>query len=138
MTHEAEAGYAYGGLCNRLRAITSGISLAETFNQPLEIHWFINNDLNAPFEDLLTISQFPNVSVKSFKQYSDVDLKYHINSEYILEDYFIKQRFSEGYFDVSRNLSFDYFNSIDFDNNHVLIKTVRKFFSYDFSLTYCF
>jgi hypothetical protein len=40
------------GLCNRIRVIDSGISLANEWNVKLVIFWKLNNDLNASFYDL--------------------------------------------------------------------------------------
>lgn len=40
------------GLCNRIRVIDSGISLANEWNVKLVVFWKLNNDLNASFYDL--------------------------------------------------------------------------------------
>jgi len=41
-----------GGLCNRMRAIASGVFLSQEHRLPAEIEWNIDNGLNACFEEL--------------------------------------------------------------------------------------
>ncbi len=47
-----------GGIANRLRAIVSGISLADELRVPVKIVWAVNSDLAAPIDDLLNLTVF--------------------------------------------------------------------------------
>ena len=48
-----------GGLCNRLRAILSALSLARDCQAPLEIVWFRDEGLNARYDDLFLPFSIP-------------------------------------------------------------------------------
>jgi len=51
--------HPYGGLCNRMRCIDSGIHLARDLGQRLRVIWEPNDDLNAEFYDLFkTVDHF--------------------------------------------------------------------------------
>lgn len=53
-----------GGLCNRLRAIMSAISLARDIQAPLKIVWLRDAGLNARFSDLFNpLPEIPDVPV---------------------------------------------------------------------------
>lgn len=54
-----------GGLCNRMRAISAAISLADLFEkEQLRIIWFRDWGLNCCFHDLFHSISLPNVQVK--------------------------------------------------------------------------
>lgn len=54
-----------GGLANRMRAIASGVALAECARQELRVFWFRDQGLNCPFRELfLTDIPFPFVQVR--------------------------------------------------------------------------
>lgn len=54
----------YAGLCNRLRAIASGLQLAKKLNIPITIYWNRTKDCNCNFNDLFDIAYIP---IKGFK-----------------------------------------------------------------------
>jgi hypothetical protein len=41
-----------GGLCNRMRSVDSGISLARNLDKRMLVFWWMNNDLNCHFDEL--------------------------------------------------------------------------------------
>lgn len=58
-----------GGLCNRMRAIASGIDLAEDLGVPLEVLWAENSELNAPFQALFEpIDQIAKIEAPTEKR----------------------------------------------------------------------
>ena len=46
------------GLCNRMRALDSAISLAKKLDRPLNLYWFRANDLNCRFDQIF---EFPDI-----------------------------------------------------------------------------
>ena len=50
---------AQGGLANRMRAIASGLVLARKTYRDLLVIWYKNEELNASFGDLFTVSNLP-------------------------------------------------------------------------------
>lgn len=44
----------YGGLANRMRAMNAAIEFAKSEQVPLQVIWFCNAELNAPYEALFT------------------------------------------------------------------------------------
>jgi hypothetical protein len=42
----------FGGLCNRLRAIDSGVALARKYDRKLNVIWGVNSDLNISISDI--------------------------------------------------------------------------------------
>lgn len=44
----------YGGLANRMRALNAAIEFAKAEEVPLQVVWFCNDELNAPFDALFT------------------------------------------------------------------------------------
>lgn len=44
----------YGGLANRMRTLNAAIEFAKEQQVPLQVIWFCNAELNAPYEALFT------------------------------------------------------------------------------------
>ena len=61
------------GLCNRIRVIESGISLAAFKNDNLTILWKVNSDLGARFEDLFEPIYVVNMKIKVFNIFGPQD-----------------------------------------------------------------
>ena len=59
----------YGGLCNRINAITSCIEYAEKYNFILKIYWENNIDLSADFNDLFKEVDMNFVSIVKLRWY---------------------------------------------------------------------
>lgn len=59
-----------GGLCNRMRAMASGIFLAQKFHLPASVHWNNATGLKADFQDLFLPINIPNVSVVENKKWT--------------------------------------------------------------------
>ena len=64
-----------GGLCNRLRAISTMIELCFEIKQDLEICWQNNDELSANFEDLFVPIQYKDINI-SFIKSGQHDLKF--------------------------------------------------------------
>ena len=71
------------GLCNRLRALISGICLAEEYQIPLIVHWSVNHACGTVFENLFDPSSLPSfVSInplpliKAYHVVSDKDIDF--------------------------------------------------------------
>lgn len=64
-----------GGLCNRLRAISTMIELCFEIKQDLEICWQNNDELNADFGDLFVPIQYKDINI-SFIKSGQHDLKF--------------------------------------------------------------
>ena len=54
----------YGGLANRMRAMNSVIELAKLSSIPVNVVWFSNFELNAPFGELFETPDYPMLRVK--------------------------------------------------------------------------
>jgi hypothetical protein len=54
-----------GGLCNRMRATDSAISLSKKLNKPLRLVWCKNQELNCGFDELFVVPK----SVEKFQQH---------------------------------------------------------------------
>jgi hypothetical protein len=54
-----------GGLCNRMRAIDSAISLANSVNQKLEVFWVIDSEMSQNFHDLFKPITHQNIVVRT-------------------------------------------------------------------------
>lgn len=52
-----------GGLGNRMRAIASGIAIAQHYNVPAKVYWNIRQGLHAEFADLFKPLQVPSVEL---------------------------------------------------------------------------
>lgn len=60
-----------GGLCNRLRAIDSGVLLSEKINKPLRVLWMLSPDLNCSYNSLFeSPKKFTVVNVKAAQRSS--------------------------------------------------------------------
>lgn len=46
----------HGGLCNRLRAIASGLIWAEQSGDPLEVLWCLNDEMDFYYSDVFELS----------------------------------------------------------------------------------
>lgn len=58
-----------GGLCNRMRAMASGIFLAQKFHLPATIYWNNASGLKADFQDLFQPISLPNVAIVENKNW---------------------------------------------------------------------
>lgn len=82
-----------GGLCNRMRAIASGLFLAKELNLPVTIYWNNNNGLKANFNDLFSPIVHNNIeiienkkwiyNIRGKKDYYTHYLSLHINNDII-------------------------------------------------------
>jgi len=67
-----------GGLCNRMRAMASGIYIAKKLNCPISVYWNKNSECFADFTELFQPVSTDNVSVKPYYRsdfYLDLDRK---------------------------------------------------------------
>lgn len=55
-----------GGLCNRMRAIASGVYVSKALGIPLEVVWKKNNDCYANFDDLFCLPLTDDFTVRPF------------------------------------------------------------------------
>lgn len=60
----------YGGLCNRINAITSVVNFSNENNFKLKIFWEKNSDLSADFTDLFEDLNLENVLIVKLRWYS--------------------------------------------------------------------
>ncbi|MEG1643981.1 MAG: hypothetical protein RR293_07555 [Bacteroidales bacterium] len=60
----------YGGLANRMRAVNSMVEFTRETAIPLNVVWFANFELNAPFSSLFLPIQDSMVSIEESKPYS--------------------------------------------------------------------
>lgn len=115
-----------GGLCNRLRAIASAMSLATHLNQELRVSWHINSDLNASFSNFFSMNQDNLIN-------SD-DKSEPVKFDFIITDGILKEILSTGYFEVNQETSLRYFNKHLLLNRNIFISSCRKFFPYPNSI----
>lgn len=86
------------GFANRLRALVSGICLAEELNIPLVVHWFpLSPECRCRLENLLDPASFPSfvkITTEDLFQAKEIlsfeDLKYFIDSWDVQSDMVIK------------------------------------------------
>lgn len=70
-----------GGLCNRMRAIASGIYISKKLGCPISVHWNKNSECFADFTELFQPILAENVSVKPYRRsdfYLSLDRKRNI------------------------------------------------------------
>lgn len=111
-----------GGLCNRLRAIASAMSLATYLNQELRVSWHINSDVNTSFSNFFSMNQDSLAN-------SNDNLE-PIKFDFIITDGTLKEILSTGYFEVNQEISMQYFNKHLLLNRNIFISSCRKFFPY--------
>ncbi len=129
-----------GGLCNRMRAIDSAISLSKKTNSDLHIIWDMNSELNCRFEDLWTIPP-------SIKTLTSINRKTKIGK--LIQKFYRKKiggfiqnlyfRYFLGHFDLvltySQMESYHQKNYTDCNfeemvaNKRVLITTLNRFYT---------
>lgn len=71
-----------GGLCNRIRSVNSALSLAAERRDSLIVVWFLNRELNCPFEKLFS----PNPDIKIINIRSKWDIRkiyYQLTCQFI-------------------------------------------------------
>lgn len=119
-----------GGLANRMRAIASGIALADSTNRELQVVWNANSDLNAPFNLLFNDTNLP-FGIKTPNR-----LSYHIFFEGPrLKNFFLPKLISKLKGTLIWNITEDLTNEkvlniVDGHNGDVIINSGLQF--YDF------
>lgn len=58
-----------GGLCNRMRAIASGVNVAKKIGYPISVYWNVNKDCYAAFSDLFQPVLVEGVTVKPYTRF---------------------------------------------------------------------
>jgi hypothetical protein len=88
-----------GGLCNRIRAIDSMISLCEEYEQNLTIIWLRTNDLNCDFDELFLPIHRKNIKIRIIKNFFIYNLILKIT---LRKSIFLNNNFWEGIYSQNR------------------------------------
>lgn len=88
-----------GGLCNRMRAIASGVTIAKKIGCPISVHWNENKECYAEFSDLFLPVQVDGVTVKPYSRldfYLALDRKRNFNVPGLIRNFIFDKQIDDG------------------------------------------
>lgn len=121
-----------GGLCNRIRSVNSARGLAEARNEKLLVLWFLNKELNCPFEKLFVVNT-DILKIHTIHTKWDLSkLYYQLTCQFIPNDVIYPHRIPIGQKSGLTPQSLDFFHSL---KNRCYLATEENFYpARDYSL----